>query len=259
MTTRSVAESTFARFTMSLTSERNRAELGRGSDGSSRFAPRSRRARWRVGGAATRLPFRWSMSQEEGAPGDLELDDEGKTYHARARSRLTSSFKRRSRLRAETVRHGSGEWMLERNGMIAFLVRSPGMARKKTWVLLIAVVMIVGCGGRATTGAAGEGGAPLSACAWPAALDSTDASSSSACHAARAFVQCIYPGGGEGCLSGNPTKCEGPAPLPGPASCQDQCREDEYAVSCGAPDPPAGCHDAVPSPDGVIFYCCPCS
>lgn len=107
-----------------------------------------------------------------------------------------------------------------------------------------------------------DSGVKLPACTWPSSLDG-DASSRTACHAARALVSCGLPNGaGEMCLSGNPTTCPGGNQVGGP--CEDKCRPDEYAAACGGvgpgpvPDPPPGCRTIGAVPAGIVYYCCPC-
>jgi hypothetical protein len=110
-----------------------------------------------------------------------------------------------------------------------------------------------------------DGGLP--ACTWPASLDPTD-SSTGQCAAYRTFLSCKGSnGGGEGCLSNDPTQCPGPNPVVGVtfSGCEDQCNADEYAVGCGGVGPagpsaqlPAGCRSLPPNPGGVLFGCCPC-
>lgn len=114
---------------------------------------------------------------------------------------------------------------------------------------------------------AGPGQHPLPACAWPARLDDLDAAVGT-CHAARRMLTCELSGGAtQGCLSDDaqcPAEGSGSPVKP----CEDVCQPDEYAAACGAigaigpstvqDDPPVGCHDAMPTPGGVVFYCCPC-
>jgi hypothetical protein len=108
----------------------------------------------------------------------------------------------------------------------------------------------------------------LRACQWPATLASGDASSAGQCRAARAFVSCQDSnGGGEVCLSNDPTRCADSPQQPGvTTACQNQCAADEYGAACGSPQPstaafpeaPAGCRELAPTPGGIVFYCCPC-
>ena len=116
----------------------------------------------------------------------------------------------------------------------------------------------------------------LSACAWPASFDPSDAGPQ--CTAGRTYLVCSAPNGaGEGCLSDDPTKCPGngfvsasssnPVPMNGPFTCQTQCAPNEYAAVCPAgpfhtPSLPAdatGCH-AMDGGSGseADLYCCPC-
>ena len=56
----------------------------------------------------------------------------------------------------------------------------------------------------------GDDAETLAACAWPPSLDPVDASNG-ACIAARTYLWCQGSnGGGEGCLSNDPTRCPGP-------------------------------------------------
>src|SRR5262249_11377628 len=105
----------------------------------------------------------------------------------------------------------------------------------------------------------------LPACTWPAALDAADAGAG-ACRPARTLLDCTSPQGvSEVCISDDPTRCTGDnGAVAGPFTCHDTCAPNEYAVSCGkigvglTVDPPTGCHDALASPGGIVFYCCPC-
>jgi hypothetical protein len=117
-------------------------------------------------------------------------------------------------------------------------------------------------------GAGAEGGvASLPACTWPATLDDPDAGRG-ACRPARARLSCDSPNSGvhEVCVSEDPNHCSGDENvIPGATFiCHDTCAANEYAAVCGAigpgpiADPPAGCHDALASPGGTVFYCCPC-
>jgi hypothetical protein len=106
----------------------------------------------------------------------------------------------------------------------------------------------------------------LPACTWPASLDAPDAGGTGACHPARLFLSCDGSNGvSEGCLSDDPSHCPGDDATPGVTySCHDTCAPNEYAVSCGSigggssVDPPAGCHSALATPAGIVFFCCPC-
>ena len=118
--------------------------------------------------------------------------------------------------------------------------------------------------GVATDAAAAEV-APLPACAWPASLVDENAGRG-ACHAARALLSCVGSNQTfEDCLSNDPAACPGPASMPGVTfTCHDVCAPHEYGVACGSigpgpiSDPPAGCHDPLATPAGIVFYCCPC-
>jgi hypothetical protein len=114
--------------------------------------------------------------------------------------------------------------------------------------------------------------ATLPACTWPASLDPIDASNGQ-CVAARVYLSCAGSnGGGEGCLSNDPTQCPGPNVTPGVtySNCQNQCQAHEYAMVCGfigpapqdasnsASNPPSGCRIVATNPSGSEPYCCPC-
>jgi hypothetical protein len=122
-----------------------------------------------------------------------------------------------------------------------------------------AALALAACAGNvAGSGSGGAGGLP--ACTWPASLDPTDASGGK-CTAARAYLVCADPSGGQvGCISDDPTRCPGTAGY----GCKDQCNADEYGAVCGqvgpGPEeaPPAGCRLVGPTPAGIAFYCCPC-
>jgi hypothetical protein len=110
--------------------------------------------------------------------------------------------------------------------------------------------------------------ASLGACGWPAIYDATDASvATGQCVAARAYLSCKGSnGGGEDCLSNDPTQCPGPDLTPGVtySNCQDQCDSNEYALGCGGPgpgpwpQPPAACRPLSSGPGGGTSACCPC-
>src|SRR5579859_5722820 len=87
--------------------------------------------------------------------------------------------------------------------------------------------------------------------------------------AARACVGCTgEAGGGEFCLSNDPTTRDdpgGPSVSGGPFTCRDDCAPNEYGLACGgigpnpAPsNPPAACRSVAVTPAGVYFLCCPC-
>lgn len=105
----------------------------------------------------------------------------------------------------------------------------------------------------------------LAACRWPASLDPADAAIGQ-CVAARTYLSCKgSKGGGQGCLSSDPTQCPGPNPVVGEtfSACVDQCKANEYAVACGAagpgpwPEPPTGCRVLPAGPGGGSISCCP--
>jgi hypothetical protein len=108
----------------------------------------------------------------------------------------------------------------------------------------------------------------LLACQWPASLNDAGPG---ACTVGRAYVVCSYPsGGGELCISDDPTSCPGFSST----ACTNKCAPNEYAVSCGGPPPgptadggapaftyqeaPAGCVSVGFTPGGNEYSCCPC-
>lgn len=85
------------------------------------------------------------------------------------------------------------------------------------------------------------------ACTWPASLNG---SGPGACTVGRAYLACHYSSGvvcegGVGassagavtqeCISNDPGICDGCESTSGPPTCTNQCRPDEYALSCGGP------------------------
>ena len=148
------------------------------------------------------------------------------------------------------------------------------------WFVFAAPTLIgmSACGGAsAQTGSHGSGvstgstvdatgAAALMACSWPAGVDA-GADSSGQCIAARTYLACQGSnGGGENCLSNDPTQCPNPNLTAGVtfSDCNDQCHADEYAVGCGGPGPgpypapPAGCRSLPSGPGGGTISCCPC-
>jgi hypothetical protein len=128
---------------------------------------------------------------------------------------------------------------------------------RSTWMMfaVIATLLAAACSSSSPTSTA------LPACTWPAALDPPDVSTT-ACVAARTYLSCKLPnGGGEDCLSNDPTRCSGG--IAGP-TCTDLCNANEYAVACGGPGPaqppplPSGCRSLLAGPGGGISGCCPC-
>jgi hypothetical protein len=92
-----------------------------------------------------------------------------------------------------------------------------------------------------------------------------------ACRGARTAVSCLRPDG-FGCLCATDGRgCPGCDPNQR-AICRDECRPDEYAVSCGAggeppdggpivivyDDPPPGCRVLDFGVGLPSIYCCPC-
>jgi hypothetical protein len=154
----------------------------------------------------------------------------------------------------------------------------------RDWVTLaaLALMAVSACGGKAAqsdsssgsdsgaqSGSNSSGGVTTTpvACDWPASLDPSDGAIGQ-CIAARAYLSCEgSTGGGEDCLSNDPSQCPGPNPIIGVtfSGCKDQCAVDEYAVACGGPGPgpwpapPVGCRDLLPGPGGGTVSCCPCA
>lgn len=101
--------------------------------------------------------------------------------------------------------------------------------------------------------------------AYAAACDMNVATADSgSCRSDRRLLECKLPGGGGmTCLSESCAE----DPSFRPDRCEDLCEPDELAASCGGIGPNAGsnappnpaCHDALATPGGVIFYCCPCA
>jgi hypothetical protein len=128
-------------------------------------------------------------------------------------------------------------------------------------------------------------GSSATECHWPASLNDAGPG---ACAVGRAYVSCSYPtgvscegGGGAssksgvsmGCISDDPTSCEGCGSTSGAATCKSICAPNEYAVSCGGPphpsndggpdefvyqQAPANCRDVGVTPGGNQYSCCPC-
>jgi hypothetical protein len=89
-------------------------------------------------------------------------------------------------------------------------------------------------------------------------------SGSGSCRSDRRLLECKTPGGGGlDCLFQSCAEADGFRP----DRCHDLCEPDEFAASCGGIGPNAAsnappnsaCHDALATPGGVIFYCCPCA
>jgi hypothetical protein len=155
----------------------------------------------------------------------------------------------------------------------------------RTYVLVLMTAAVTACGARVDVGGPNEGGTvadsskpadsrtsettsstSLPTCTWPASLDPVDGSSD-ACVAARTYLACQDSnGGGEDCLSNDPTQCPGPDLTAGVtySACVDQCHANEYAVGCGgigpgpSPSLPAGCRNLPAGPGGGSVGCCPC-
>ncbi len=73
--------------------------------------------------------------------------------------------------------------------------------------------------------------------------------------------------GGEAVCVSNDAQCDtSNTNITGPFSCQNHCSPTEFGIICGSvgpnpgPEvtPPPTCRAVVPTPAGVVFYCCPC-
>lgn len=153
--------------------------------------------------------------------------------------------------------------------------------RLATLAGLIGFLWVAGCGGddgshpaaHANTrgdgsagGAATSGAAVSGQCQRASGLDGPGAPRDS-CKSAAAYLRCEFSGGVTGlCLSDDATRCPDNASVIGTLKgCQNQCKPNEYAVSCGGigPNignaaPPAGCRSLGVTPGGPGFHCCPC-
>ena len=93
------------------------------------------------------------------------------------------------------------------------------------------------------------------------------------CVAARAYLACrASNGAGETCLSPESTTALPACTSLNPddvsqcpsggfsmSECTDQCKDDEYAVTCSGQPPSASCRSLPPNPGGFAEpYCCPC-
>jgi hypothetical protein len=103
------------------------------------------------------------------------------------------------------------------------------------------------------------------AAAYARACNMNDATpESGSCRTDRRLLECKVPGGSildcllQSCAEADGFRAD---------RCRDLCAPDELAASCGgigpngasnAPPDPA-CHDALATPGGVVFYCCPCA
>jgi hypothetical protein len=116
----------------------------------------------------------------------------------------------------------------------------------------------------------GRDGTTLPACSWPASLGPNDASTGACRNASRAVLSCTQPSGaGELCLSNDLVQCSdmsaAAAAPSGAPRCQDLCQPDEFGIICGpigptttGANPPSNCRSLLPTPAGIVFYCCPC-
>lgn len=104
----------------------------------------------------------------------------------------------------------------------------------------------------------------LTSCGWRAELNPPV--EPGACQAARTRLRCDLPGGvTASCSSDGVSGCHDLAGTDVDASkCTRECKESEYAVSCGAvgpsniQEPPKGCRSLGALPAGIALYCCPC-
>jgi hypothetical protein len=140
--------------------------------------------------------------------------------------------------------------------------RIPGwMAATAACTVVLAV--IASCGGTTSLNAlAGERDRrePNGSCRWPARLDRTDAAFGQ-CRAALKLLSCTSEGGSGSICVSNEDWC--PFTPPPSFECSSECVAGEYAAQCGAvgtsADPPSpACRSVIPTPGGVVFYCCPC-
>jgi hypothetical protein len=91
------------------------------------------------------------------------------------------------------------------------------------------------------------------------------------CRGARLLLRCqLAMGATQICLSNDPSRCSDGMAASGtdasaPGGCTQLCAPGEYGVACGGPGPgatftpPTGCKEMLPTPGGVVFYCCPCT
>lgn len=106
---------------------------------------------------------------------------------------------------------------------------------RTTLVSFSMLLLIGGCGSSSSNTGSKETPTNTS-CAWPAGYDSADGSVGQ-CVASRAYVSCkTAAGGGVSCASAGALECNSSDNIP-LTDCQDLCRPDEYAVTCGAPGP----------------------
>lgn len=103
-------------------------------------------------------------------------------------------------------------------------------------------------------------GTPVLSCPGLSELQASDDGGFS-CEGARYLLNCRMRGGGQTCLSDDPTQCPDSTGL----ACEQLCKPQEHAAACGGIGPnapsaeaPARCHDAMPTPGGTVFYCCDC-
>lgn len=139
------------------------------------------------------------------------------------------------------------------------------MTRHWTIVAIVALAAAACSSSSSLTNSDGESGsAAETQCRWPDALNGADGRT--ACHPARALVECHDPAGnGCGCETDGAITCDCSAVSSGGSwTCVSTCAATAYVVSCGGvgpgpvPDPPAGCTSAGALPAGIAYYCCPC-
>jgi hypothetical protein len=97
---------------------------------------------------------------------------------------------------------------------------------------------------------------------WPASLDAPNAATGD-CAAGSMLLSCNDSlGTGSICVANSPEICVGGLhPVAG--ECRNSCRPGEYAAACGSvgvshAPPSAACRTEIPTPGGLVYYCCPC-
>jgi hypothetical protein len=127
----------------------------------------------------------------------------------------------------------------------------------------LAFLVIAGCGSAAPISPEGgtQAASTQSQCKHAAGVDDV---SPGACAVGSAYLVCNFASGA-GCLCVTDAQsCDGCGSGSG-ATCQDQCKAGEYALSCGGPpssiayaSPPTACRGIGSTPAGNTYYCCPC-
>jgi len=109
-----------------------------------------------------------------------------------------------------------------------------------------------------TTGDADAGALPL--CTWPSAFDDADVAAGQ-CVAGRMFLSCEGSNATAGCLSNDGAVCPAASSVGGAYgwNCENQCNPDEFGLVCGGTESaPRKCRMMLPTPGGIVFFCCPC-